>query len=179
MVAITKAMCWKVVAKADDSSGIGLVVYQKPTSSSCYKKRQENNPPICENVNGKNSSWYVIENFIYAVSNQTTIPLFPFDYFLSILISDALLLLRYSRLNSCLTPLPVDGKGKPQSWPMPWPQRLTSKPPSLNHDSDAIDEFNKDSKHWSQLVSDVYDNGLSISWSSVRNVMDMNAGYAG
>ncbi|KAI5434032.1 probable methyltransferase PMT23 [Lathyrus oleraceus] len=142
MVAITKAMCWKVVAKADDSSGIGLVIYQKPTSSSCYKKRQENNPPICENVNGKNSSWY-------------------------------------SRLNSCLTPLPVDGKGKPQSWPMPWPQRLTSKPPSLNHDSDAIDEFNQDSKHWSQLVSDVYDNGLSISWSSVRNVMDMNAGYAG
>jgi hypothetical protein len=35
MVAITKAMCWKVVAKADDSSGIGLVIYQKPTSSSC------------------------------------------------------------------------------------------------------------------------------------------------
>lgn len=142
MVAITKAMCWKVVAKADDSSGIGLVIYQKPTSSSCYEKRTENNPPLCENADGKNSSWY-------------------------------------ARLNSCLTPLPVDGKGKPQSWPMPWPQRLTSKPPSLPNDSDATDEFNKDSNRWSQLVSNVYADGLSINWSSVRNVMDMNAGYAG
>jgi predicted lipoprotein with Yx(FWY)xxD motif len=59
MVAITKAMCWKVVAKADDSSGIGLVIYQKPTSSSCYEKRAENNPPLCENADGKNSSWFL------------------------------------------------------------------------------------------------------------------------
>ncbi|KAK2377234.1 S-adenosyl-L-methionine-dependent methyltransferase superfamily protein [Trifolium repens] len=142
MVAITKAMCWKVVAKADDSSGIGLVIYQKPTSSSCYENRNENNPPLCENADGKNSSWY-------------------------------------ARLNNCLTPLPVDGNGKLQSWPKPWPQRLTSKPPSLPSDSKVIDEFNKDSNHWSKLVSDVYADGLSIKWSSVRNVMDMNAGYAG
>ncbi|XP_004491015.1 probable methyltransferase PMT23 [Cicer arietinum] len=142
MVAITKAMCWKVVAKAHDSSGIGLVIYQKPTSSSCYEKRKENNPPLCQNQDGKNSSWY-------------------------------------APLNSCLTPLPVDDKGKLQSWPKPWPQRLTSKPPSLPGNSDVIDEFNKDSDRWSQLVSDVYRDGLSINWSSVRNVMDMNAGYAG
>lgn len=60
MVDITKAMCWKVVAKGRDSSGIGLVIYQKPTSSSCYEKRKENNPPLCENKDGKNSSWYCI-----------------------------------------------------------------------------------------------------------------------
>lgn len=86
---------------------------------------------------------------------------------------------RYAPLRSCLSPLPVDGKGKPQTWPMPWPQRLTSKPPSLPTDSDVIDEFSKDNKHWSQLVSDVYADGLLINWSSVRNVMDMNAGYGG
>lgn len=91
----------------------------------------------------------------------------------------ALLNFRYAPLNSCLTPLPVDDKGKLQSWPKPWPQRLTSKPPSLPGNSDVIDEFNKDSDRWSQLVSDVYRDGLSINWSSVRNVMDMNAGYAG
>ncbi|KAK7300492.1 hypothetical protein RJT34_11337 [Clitoria ternatea] len=142
MVAITKAMCWKVVAKARDSSGIGLVIYRKPTSSSCYKKREENNPPLCEIKDGKNSSWY-------------------------------------ARLSSCLTPLPVDQKGKTQSWPMPWPKRLTSKPPSLLTDADDNDKFFKDSKRWSELVSDVYADGLSINWSSVRNVMDMNAGYAG
>ncbi|CAJ1971050.1 unnamed protein product [Sphenostylis stenocarpa] len=142
MVDITKAMCWKVVAKAQDSSGIGLVIYQKPTSSSCYEKRKENYPPLCENEDGKNSSWY-------------------------------------TRLNSCLTPLPVDDKGNLQSWPKPWPQRLTSKPPSLPTDSVSRDKFLKDSKHWSELVSDVYLKGLPINWSSVRNVMDMNAGYAG
>ncbi|XP_014622475.1 probable methyltransferase PMT23 isoform X2 [Glycine max] len=142
MVDITKAMCWKVVAKGHDSSGIGLVIYQKPTSSSCYEKREGNNPPLCENKDGKNSSWY-------------------------------------ARLDSCLTPLPVDGMGNLQSWPKPWPQRLTSKPPSLPTDSDAKDKFFKDSKRWSELVSDFYMNGLSIKWSSVRNVMDMNAGYAG
>ncbi|RYR00002.1 hypothetical protein Ahy_B07g088051 isoform D [Arachis hypogaea] len=85
---------------------------------------------------------------------------------------------RYAKLDSCLTPLSVDGMGELQSWPMPWPQRLNSKPPSLL-DSDATDEFYKDSKLWSQLVSDVYAEGLSIKWSSIRNVMDMNAGYAG
>ncbi|KAG4953272.1 hypothetical protein JHK87_038866 [Glycine soja] len=61
--------------------------------------------------------------------------------------------------------------GKLQSWPKPWPQRLNSKQPSLPTDSDA-----KDSKRWSEFVSDVYVNGLSMS--SVQNVMDMNAGYA-
>lgn len=96
-----------------------------------------------------------------------------FAYFLCMLI------FRYARLDSCLTPLPVDGMGNLQSWPKPWPQRLTSKPPSLPTDSDAKDKFFKDSKRWSELVSDFYMNGLSIKWSSVRNVMDMNAGYAG
>ncbi|CAL0327921.1 unnamed protein product [Lupinus luteus] len=142
MVTVTKAMCWNVVAKTVDSSGIGLVIYQKPTSISCYEKRKENNPPLCTYNDRKNSSWY-------------------------------------ARLSSCLIPLPVDDMSNIQSWPMPWPQRLTSKPPSLSTESDAAEMFDKDSRHWSQLVSEVYVDGLSINWSNVRNVMDMNAGYAG
>ncbi|OIW15079.1 hypothetical protein TanjilG_08566 [Lupinus angustifolius] len=142
MVTVTKAMCWNVVAKTVDSSGIGLVIYQKPTSISCYEKRKENNPPLCTYNDRKNSSWY-------------------------------------ARLSSCLIPLPVDDMSNIQSWPMPWPQRLTSTPPSLSTESDAAEMFDKDSKHWSQLVSEVYVDGLSINWSNVRNVMDMNAGYAG
>ncbi|KAJ1425341.1 putative S-adenosyl-L-methionine-dependent methyltransferase [Sesbania bispinosa] len=62
---------------------------------------------------------------------------------------------------------------------MPWPQRLTNIPPSLSTESDAGDKFYKDSKHWSDLVLDVYVDGLPINWSSIRNVMDMNAGFAG
>ncbi|XP_027337557.1 probable methyltransferase PMT23 [Abrus precatorius] len=142
MVTVTKAMCWTVVAKTLDSSGIGLVIYQKPTSSSCYLERKENTPPLCENNHRKNISWY-------------------------------------AKLSGCLTPLPVDGEGNLQNWPMPWPQRLTSIPPSLSMESHARDMFLEDSKHWSNLVSDIYRDGLYINWSSVRNVMDMNAGYAG
>ena len=59
MVALTKSMCWKVVARTVDSSGIGLVIYQKPVSPSCYEKRKNNNyAPLCDQKDGKNSSWY-------------------------------------------------------------------------------------------------------------------------
>lgn len=58
MVALTKSICWNVVAKSVDSSGIGLVVYQKPVTSSCYNDRENNKPPLCENYK-QNISWYV------------------------------------------------------------------------------------------------------------------------
>ncbi|KAK4579577.1 hypothetical protein RGQ29_029304 [Quercus rubra] len=143
MVALTKSMCWKVVARTVDSSGIGLVIYQKPVSPSCYEKRKNNNyAPLCDQKDGKNSSWYV-------------------------------------PLSHCLSLLPVDSKGNLFSWPMPWPKRLSSKPPSLSTESGAEEMFYEDTKHWSDLVSDVYLNNLTINWSSVRNVMDMNAHYGG
>jgi predicted lipoprotein with Yx(FWY)xxD motif len=82
MVAITKAMCWKVVAKADDSSGIGLVIYQKPTSSSCYENRNENNPPLCENADGKNSSWYFISLIISCPVAYMTFPKYVIEKFI-------------------------------------------------------------------------------------------------
>ncbi|GMY08342.1 probable methyltransferase PMT23 [Fagus crenata] len=142
MVALTKSMCWKVVARTVDSSGNGLVIYQKPVSTSCYLKRKDKNPPLCEQNDRKNSSWYVA-------------------------------------LSRCLSPLPVDSMGNLFSWPMPWPKRLISKPPSLSTESAGAEEmFYEDTKHWSALVSDVYLN-YTINWSSVRNVMDMNAHYGG
>ncbi|XP_058787615.1 probable methyltransferase PMT23 [Vicia villosa] len=138
MVRVTTEMCWTVVAKTFDSSGIGLVIYQKPTSSSCYEQRKKNNPPICKSSDTKQISWY-------------------------------------TKLSSCLIPIPVDGAAR---WPAPWPNRLTSLPPSLSSESDASDMFDKDTKHWSRIVSDIYMEA-PINWSSVRNVMDMNAGYGG
>lgn len=137
MIALTKSICWKVVAKTLDSTGIGLVIYQKPVSPSCYYLRDEDKPPLCHNR--LNSSWY-------------------------------------ANLSSCLSRLPEAGK---VSWPAPWPQRLSSKPPSLSTEPDAEEMFYEDTKHWSALVSEVYLDGLAINWSSVRNVMDMNAGYGG
>ncbi|KAK3042125.1 hypothetical protein RJ639_001827 [Escallonia herrerae] len=139
MVALTEAICWKAVAKTFDSSGIGLVIYQKPASSSCYEKGQDKIRPLCDQNRWPNSSWYV-----------------PLD--------------------SCLPPLPRASMG---SWPAPWPERLSRKPPSLPTEPDAEEIFYEETKHWASLVSDVYLEGLAINWSSVRNVMDMNAGYGG
>ncbi|KAG5237401.1 methyltransferase [Salix suchowensis] len=142
MVALTKSICWKVVAKTVDSSGIGLVIYQKPVSSSCYEKRQENNPPLCDQQDAKTVPWYV-------------------------------------PLSGCLPRLPIDSMGNLVGWPTQWPDRISSKPPSLTTLSDAEEIFIEDTKHWSSLVSDVYLDGPAINWSSVRNIMDMNAGYGG
>ncbi|KAA8534032.1 hypothetical protein F0562_031549 [Nyssa sinensis] len=57
MVALAESICWKIVAKTLDSSGIGLVIYQKPVSSTCYAERKENNPPLCGQNYRRNSSW--------------------------------------------------------------------------------------------------------------------------
>ncbi|XP_071705889.1 probable methyltransferase PMT23 [Rutidosis leptorrhynchoides] len=133
MVALTKSICWKVVAKSFDSSGIGLVIYEKPISSSCYESRKENNPPICdENIRPK-TSWY-------------------------------------TPLDGCISEI-----GMTNTWPTPWPERLKTKPSSLSSER----MFHEDTKHWAELVSNVYRRELCVNWSSVRNVMDMNAGYGG
>ncbi|KAK4367177.1 hypothetical protein RND71_015057 [Anisodus tanguticus] len=139
MVNLTEAMCWKMVARTYfKRARVGLVIYQKPDSSSCYENRKENNPPMCEQKHRLNSSWY-------------------------------------TPLDSCLLPLPTSS----YEWPAPWPQRLNTKPLSLSLETDAEEIFNEDTRHWAALVSDVYLGGLGINWSTVRNVMDMNAGYGG
>lgn len=57
MEALTKSMCWDVVAKTVDATGIGLVIYRKPVSFVCYFKRKEHKPPLCGRNERKNSSW--------------------------------------------------------------------------------------------------------------------------
>ncbi|XP_010517446.1 PREDICTED: probable methyltransferase PMT23 [Camelina sativa] len=132
MVSLTKSICWKVVTKTVDSSGIGLVIYQKPTSESCYNKRSTQDPPLCDKKE-VNASWYV-------------------------------------PLAKCISKLP-----NRKSWPEIWPKRLVSvKPQSISVEAGKL---KKDTEKWSAIVSDVYLERLAVNWSSVRNVMDMNAGY--
>ncbi|TMX02770.1 hypothetical protein EJD97_019942 [Solanum chilense] len=140
MVNLTEAMCWKMVARTFFKRGrVGLVIYQKSDSSSCYENRKENIPPMCDQKKNRlNSSWY-------------------------------------TPLDNCLLPLASSS----YKWPAPWPQRLNTKPLSLSLETDAEETFNQDTRHWASLVSDVYLGSLAINWSSVRNVMDMNAGYGG
>lgn len=59
MVALTESICWKTVKKSMYSLGIGAVMYQKPISNSCYEKRVENNPPLCNEKNRAGISWYM------------------------------------------------------------------------------------------------------------------------
>lgn len=136
MVSLTKSICWKVVAKTVDSSGIGLVIYQKPTSEACYRKRTTQEPPLCVREEA-NASWY-------------------------------------APLRRCISKLP---SGNVKSWPEQWPKRLLA---SVKSSSVEAKTFKKDTEDWSATVSDVYLQRLAvINWSSVRNVMDMNAGFGG
>ncbi|KAH9309304.1 hypothetical protein KI387_037215, partial [Taxus chinensis] len=59
MMDLTESMCWKLVLKTMDSTGIGIAIYQKPTSNTCYIKRKENDPPICEDNDSPDAAWYV------------------------------------------------------------------------------------------------------------------------
>lgn len=95
--------------------------------------------------------------------------------FILIIITFSHPIYRYTPLDSCLLPLPSSS----YEWPASWPQRLNTKPLSLSLETDAEEAFNEDTRHWASLVSDVYLGGLAINWTSVRNVMDMNAGYGG
>ncbi|XP_023732042.1 probable methyltransferase PMT23 [Lactuca sativa] len=75
MVALTESICWKVVAKSFDSSGIGLVIYEKPVSSSCYESRKVNNPPVCDEDAHAKTSWYTpLDGCISRIPTTTTWP---------------------------------------------------------------------------------------------------------
>ncbi|XP_071934465.1 probable methyltransferase PMT23 isoform X1 [Coffea arabica] len=143
MVALTESICWKIVKKTSiNGLGIGLVIYQKPVTSSCYEARKEDIPRLCDPNRRPNISWY-------------------------------------EPLDGCLPPVPAVSEDGIYNWPAPWPERLNTKPSSLSKESDSQKNFMEDSNHWSALVSDIYLEGLTVNWSSIRNVMDMNAGYGG
>lgn len=59
MVALTKSICWRTVVKSRDANKIGVVIYQKPTTNSCYLKRKTNEPHLCSESDGPRSPWYI------------------------------------------------------------------------------------------------------------------------
>ncbi|KAL8192919.1 hypothetical protein R6Q57_027367 [Mikania cordata] len=111
------------IAKIFNSSGVGMVIYEKPLSSACYKSSKENNPPLCdENIRLKTSCYTPLDGYIYTI---------PVTY----------------------------------TWPTPWPQRLKSKPLSLSTDPEAEQVFHMDTKHWSEVVTNICTGGLGVNWS--------------
>uniref|UniRef100_K3XF50 Methyltransferase n=1 Tax=Setaria italica TaxID=4555 RepID=K3XF50_SETIT len=144
MVSLTKSICWRTVVRSRDINKIGVVIYQKSISNSCYLKRKNNEPPMCSETDGSRSPWY-------------------------------------TPLDSCLFPA-VSSSGGENSWPISWPERLTMKHSTTSNNSSiqfSQERVDSDTDHWKDLVSEVYLNEFAVNWSSVRNVMDMNAGFGG
>ncbi|KAF5454516.1 hypothetical protein F2P56_024174 [Juglans regia] len=91
----------------------------------------------------------------------------------------------YVPLQSCMHRIPVDETERGTRWPEAWPRRVQAPPYWLNssqmgiYGKPAPQDFVADLEHWKQVVKTSYMNSLGISWSDVRNVMDMRAVYGG
>lgn len=92
---------------------------------------------------------------------------------------------RNIQLQACMHKLPVNPAARGSHWPDQWPQRLETTPYWLNSSQDGVygkpapEDFQEDYKHWKKVVSDSYMDGIGISWSNIRNVMDMRSVYGG
>ncbi|XP_022775378.1 probable methyltransferase PMT27 [Durio zibethinus] len=88
-------------------------------------------------------------------------------------------------LQACMHRVPVNQAERGARWPANWPDRLQKAPYWLNssqmgiYGKPAPQDFARDYEHWTRVVSKLYMSGLGISWSNVRNVMDMRAVYGG
>lgn len=88
-------------------------------------------------------------------------------------------------LQSCMHGVPIEGNERGGQWPEEWPERAQTPPYWLNRSQIGIygkpapEDFAADYEHWKKVVSKTYMSGLGISWSNVRNVMDMRAVYGG
>ncbi|KAF9623126.1 hypothetical protein IFM89_037642 [Coptis chinensis] len=91
----------------------------------------------------------------------------------------------YVPLQSCMHNVPVDMAERGSQWPEMWPTRVHQPPYWLSNTQKGIygkpapEDFIADYEHWRQVVTKTYMSGLQISWSNVRNVMDMRAVYGG
>lgn len=80
--------------------------------------------------------------------------------------------------------VPEEASKRGSCWPAQWPSRLEKAPYWLKSQTGvygkaAPEDFAADYNHWKNVVSQTYLEGMGISWSSVRNVMDMRAVYGG
>lgn len=60
MSSLTASICWNLLSKKNDEiNEVGVAIYQKPTSNTCYESRRKNEPPLCEEEADPNAAWYV------------------------------------------------------------------------------------------------------------------------
>ena len=79
--------------------------------------------------------------------------------------------------------LPVDKAERGTTWPEVWPSRLYKAPYWLNNSQLGIygkpfpQDFAADNERWKNVVDEL--SNIGVSWSNVRNVMDMRTVYGG
>ncbi|CAL0330737.1 unnamed protein product [Lupinus luteus] len=89
----------------------------------------------------------------------------------------------YVPLQACLHRLPVDKAERGTRWPETWPLRLQKAPYWLNKSQKGVygkitpQDFAADNERWKNVVDEL--SNIGISWSNVRNIMDMHAVYGG
>ncbi|XP_027347960.1 probable methyltransferase PMT27 [Abrus precatorius] len=86
----------------------------------------------------------------------------------------------YVPLQVCMHKLPVDKAERGTRWPEPWPRRLQKAPYWLNNlqvEKQVSQDFAADNERWNNVVDELSNSG--VTWSNVRNVMDMRATYGG
>lgn len=149
MSKLTEQMCWKLVKKDKDTvNGVGIAIYQKPTSNECYEQRSQSEPPLCQQSDDRNAAWNV-------------------------------------PLQACMHRVPEGELERGSQWPENWSKRLEKPPYWLTssqvgvYGKSAPEDFTADYEHWKRVVNQSYLKGMGISWSNVRNVMDMRAVYGG
>nr|URM60713.1 NF-YB family protein [Gymnema sylvestre] len=60
MKKLTKLMCWETVTvNKDKVNGVGVAVFQKPSTNECYGQRSANEPPVCSESDDPNAAWNV------------------------------------------------------------------------------------------------------------------------
>ncbi|MED6181203.1 hypothetical protein PIB30_017176 [Stylosanthes scabra] len=89
----------------------------------------------------------------------------------------------YVPLQACMHKVPVNKAERGAKWPEAWPARLHKTPYWLNDSQTGIygkpasQDFAADNDRWKNVVDELSNAG--ITWSGVRNVMDMRAVYGG
>lgn len=85
-------------------------------------------------------------------------------------------------MTTCMHKIPPT---KRSEWPEEWPLRVKDAPKWLStkdtglYGKSAPEDFRVDMEHWDNVVKKTYLTGLGIDWTTIRNVMDMRAGYGG
>ncbi|XVF62131.1 hypothetical protein PTKIN_Ptkin08bG0192500 [Pterospermum kingtungense] len=149
MSSLTKSMCWKLVTIKNDTLNLVSAALFRKPTSNECYDKRQNNSPPM----CKNSD---DANAVWHVS-----------------------------LQACMHRAPENQAERGAKWPADWPARLQKAPYWLNssqmgiYGKPAPQDFAKDYEHWTRVVSKLYMSGLGISWSNVRNVMDMRAVYGG